>query len=78
MYGMTNSGKLFADDLTKWLIKEGFIQSKCQMYIYYKYAPDGSKIVVYLSLMIVFIGTQMKILESGLLIPWARDSMLTS
>ena len=40
---MTNSGKLFADDLTEWLLEAGFIQSKCQMYIYYKYAPDGSK-----------------------------------
>ena len=46
MYGMTNSGKLFADDLTEWLIKEVFVQSKFQMSIYYKYAPDGSKIVV--------------------------------
>ena len=46
MYGMTNSGKLFADELTEWLIKEGFVQSQCQMSIYYKYAPDGSKIVV--------------------------------
>ena len=26
MYGMTNSGKLFADDLTEWLIEEGFMQ----------------------------------------------------
>ena len=31
MYGMTNSGKLFSDELTEWLIKEGFIQSQCQM-----------------------------------------------
>ena len=46
MYGMTNSGKLFADELTKWLIEESCIQSQCQMSIYYKYAPDGSKIVV--------------------------------
>ena len=46
MYGMTNYGKLFADELTEWLIKEGFVQSQCQMSIYYKYAPDGSKIVV--------------------------------
>ena len=46
MYGMTNSGKLFADELTEWLIEEGFMQSQFQMYIYYKYAPDGSKIVV--------------------------------
>ena len=27
VYGMTNSGKLFADELTEWLIKEGFVQS---------------------------------------------------
>ena len=27
MYGMTNSGKLFADDLTEWLLEAGFIQS---------------------------------------------------
>ena len=46
MYGMTNSGKLFSDELTEWLIEEGFIQSQCQMSIYYKYAPHGSKIVI--------------------------------
>ena len=46
MYGMTNSGKRFADELTEWLNEEGFIQSQCQMSIHYKYAPDGSKIVV--------------------------------
>ena len=40
MYGMTNSGKLFADELTEWLIEEGFMKSQCQMSIYYKYAPD--------------------------------------
>ena len=46
MYGMTNSGKVFADELTEWLIEEGFMPSQCQMFIYYKYAPDESKIVV--------------------------------
>ena len=46
MYGMTNSGKLFADELTEWLLEAGFIQKLCQMSIYYKYAPDGSKMVV--------------------------------
>ena len=45
IYGMTNSGKLFADELTEWLIKVGFIKYKCQMSIYYKYSPYG-KIVV--------------------------------
>ena len=43
---MNNSGKLFSDELTEWFIEAGFIQSKCQRYIYYKYAPDGKKIVV--------------------------------
>ena len=46
MYGMTNSGKLFDDELIEWLLEAGFIQSQCQMSIYYKYAPDGSKLVV--------------------------------
>ena len=43
---MTNYEKLFADEWTEWLIEAGFIQSQCKMSIYYKYAPDGSKIVV--------------------------------
>ena len=43
---MTNSGKLFVDELTYRLLDSGFIQSRCQMYIYYKYVPDETKIVV--------------------------------
>ena len=43
---MTNSGKLFAEELKEWLLEAGFIQSKYQMSIYYKYAPYGSRIVV--------------------------------
>ena len=46
MYGITNSGKLFDEELTEWLIESGFIKSQFQMSIYYKYAPDGTKIVV--------------------------------
>ena len=46
MYGMTTYGKLFADELTEWLLEASFIPSQCQMSIYYNYAPDGSKIVV--------------------------------
>ena len=46
MYGMTNYGKLFADELTDWLLEAGVIQSQCKMSIYYKNAPYGSKIVV--------------------------------
>ena len=41
MYGMPNYGKLFADELTEWLLEASFIQSQCKMSIYYKYAPDG-------------------------------------
>ena len=43
---MTNSGKLFYDELKKWLLEASFIQSKYQMCIYYNYAPNGSKIVL--------------------------------
>ena len=46
MYGITNYWKLSADELIEWLLEAGFIQSQCQMSIYYKYAPYGSKIVV--------------------------------
>ena len=35
--------KLSADELTEWLLEAGFIKSQCQLSIYYKYAPDGSK-----------------------------------
>ena len=61
MYGMTNAGKLFAYEFISWLLEAGFIKSQCQMYIYYKYALDGSK-KSYLMLMAVSIGIQMKIL----------------
>ena len=43
---MNNSGELFADELTEWFLEAGFIQLQCQMSIYYKYAPDGSKVFV--------------------------------
>ena len=38
--------KLFADELTEWLLEAGFIQSQRQMSIYYKYVLDGKNIVV--------------------------------
>ena len=47
MYRMANYGKVFSDELNNWLIDEaGLKQSKLQMSVYYKYAPDGSKLVV--------------------------------
>ena len=45
MYGMNNSGKNYGG-LTNWIIDEsGFKQLQCQISIYYKYAPEGSKLV---------------------------------
>ena len=46
MYGMNNSGKCFAYELTEWSLEAVFIQYQCQMSIYYKYAPDGYKFFV--------------------------------
>ena len=46
MHGMTNSGRLFADELIEWLLEADYIQSHFQMSIYYKYLPDVSKIVL--------------------------------
>ena len=46
MYGMTNFRKLFADELTEWLLEASFILSQYHMSIYYKYVLDGSKMVV--------------------------------
>ena len=43
---MNNSGKVFSDEITKWLIKAGFVKYQFQMSIYYKYAPDGKHIFV--------------------------------
>ena len=63
---MTNSRKLFADELTEWLLEAGFIQSQCQMSIYYKYATDGTKNIVLSYVDDFSIGIQMKILENGL------------
>ena len=46
MYGITNSGKLFADELTEWFIEAVFVQYQYHMTIYYNYAPYGTHIVV--------------------------------
>ena len=47
MYGMNSSVNIFSDELINWVIYEsGFKESQCKMSIYYKYAPDVSKLVV--------------------------------
>ena len=75
MYGMTNYGKLFDDELTEWLLEAVFIQSQCQMSIYYKYASYGSKIVVlsYVDNCVYWYTNEDP--GNSLLILWERDSM---
>ena len=47
MYGMTHYGKLIPDELTNWMIDEwGFKQFKFKMFVYCKYSPESSKLVV--------------------------------
>ena len=69
MYGMTNSGKLFPDELTELLLKAGFLQSQCQMSIYYKYAPFGTNIVVLSYVVDCVYWYASESLENGLCIP---------
>ena len=46
IFGIAHSGKLFSDELTNLLIDEAdFNHSKCQMSVYYKYAPYSSNLV---------------------------------
>ena len=45
---MTNDGKLFTDEITNLLMDEsGLKQSKYKMSVYYRCAPDGSRLVVF-------------------------------
>ena len=47
MYIMKNSGRLFSDELTNWMIDvASFKKLQCQIPIYYNCVPDGSKLVV--------------------------------
>ena len=47
MYGMTHYEKVFSNKLANWMIDdEVFNHYKYQMSIYYKYEPDGSKLVM--------------------------------
>ena len=46
MYGKNKYEKLFADELTNFLIYFLGLKSQFQMSIYHKYEPGGCKIVV--------------------------------
>ena len=44
VYGMTNSWRLFTDELTKWQFEAGFVQYQFLISFYYKYAQDGKQL----------------------------------
>ena len=44
MYGITNSGNLFAYELTYFLLESGSIQTQWHVSIQYKYVPDGTNL----------------------------------
>ena len=47
MCGMNNSRKIFSDELNNWLVDVVDLkQSQFQMYIYHKFTPYGSELVV--------------------------------
>ena len=70
LYGMTNSGKLFFDEFTYWLLEGGFIKSQCQMSIYYKYAPDGTTIIV-----LFYVDDCIYSYTSEALVKWSVDNL---
>ena len=71
MCGVNNSGKLFANELIDWLLEAGFIQYQCQMSIYYKYAPYGTKIVV-----LYYVGDCVYCYTSEALGKWFVDNLV--
>ena len=69
MYGITNFGKIFADDSTEWLLEAGLIQSPCKMSIFLNIHHTEQRLLFYLMLMTVSIGIILRLLENGLWIP---------
>ena len=66
MYGMTNSGKLFADELTEWLLEAGLISIYVRCLCIIGIHQMDQKLLSYLKLMTVSIGILLKVLENGL------------
>ena len=75
MYGMINSGKLFADELTEWLLEEVLCNQNVICPSTISMNLMDPILLFYLMLMIVYTGIQMKIFENGLLTPWERYFM---
>ena len=65
MYGMTNSGKLFAGDLKKGYLKQYLSNHNVRCLSIISMHHMDQKLFFYLMLMIVYIGIPPKILENG-------------
>ena len=66
MYGMTNSGKLFADELTEWLLEAGFIPYINVICLSIISMHQMDNFLSYLMLMTVSIGILLRLLENDL------------
>ena len=71
MYVMTNSGKLFSDELIDLLVNEsGFKQYQYQISVYYKYVPDGIKIVA-----LFYVDDCIYLYTNEALVKWFVDNL---
>ena len=75
VFGITNSGNFFADELTEWLLEAGLFNHNVRCLSIISIHPLNQKVLFYIMLIIASIGIQMKILENGLFILWEIDSM---
>ena len=71
MYVMTNSGKLFSDELIDFLVNEaGFKKYQYQISVYYKYVPDGIKIVA-----LFYVDDCIYLYTNEALVKWFVDNL---
>ena len=65
MYGMTNAGKLFADELPEWSLEAGLSNINVRCLSVISMHQMEQKLLYYIMLMTVYIGILLKLLENG-------------
>ena len=75
MYGMTNSGTLFSDVLTEWLLEAALSYLNFRFISIISMQQMDQNLLSYLMLMTVSIGILLKFLENVLWILYEKDSM---
>ena len=66
MHGMTISGKLFADELTEWLLEAGLSNINVRYLYITSMNHMDQKLLSYVMLMTMSIGILLRLLEYGL------------